>query len=189
MPNKDLTPAEKRAKTLEVKKKKMLEQMGVEPRKKTKAKRKRKPMTEEQKEAARERLAKARAKRAPAKSSNVHPRVQELEDEHPLSLVATKAILAEYKDKLSSIRGQKDSKNSSERMEYQITENYVRNLQIWIKDGVWLDHKYGAKMQNSMSYICYAPSFDKDGNVSRTKGTYYSDIGQVWTDELKEEYK
>ena len=54
-----LTPAQKRARTRERKKQAMLEQMGVEPRKAVKPRRKRKPMTEEQRAAAVERLAKA----------------------------------------------------------------------------------------------------------------------------------
>lgn len=183
-----LTPAQKRAKTREKKQKAMLEQMGVEPRKPKKVRKKRKPMTEEQRAAAVERLAKARAARAPAKNTHVHPRVQELPDDHPLSLVKSKEILKEWKEKLSSIRGQRESKNSSERMEYQITENYVKNLQIWIKDGVWLDHKYGPKRANTMTYVCYAPSYKEDGTIDRVQGTYYPDIGQVWTQELAKEY-
>ena len=184
-----LTPAQKRAKTREKKQKAMLEQMGVEPRKEKKPRKKRKPMTEEQRAAAVERLAKARAARAPAKQSNVHPRVQELPDDHPLSLINTKAIIKEWKEKRSSIRGQKDSKDSKQRMEYQITENYVKNLNVWIKDGVWLDHKYGDKRQHTMSYICLAPSFKADGTVDRVHGTYYSDIGEVWTKDLEKEYE
>ena len=68
-----LTPAQKRAKTREAKKLKTLEQMGIEPRKKTKVKRTRKPMTPEQKAAAVERLALARAKRNAGKEPNGHP--------------------------------------------------------------------------------------------------------------------
>lgn len=184
-----LTPAQKRAKTLEKKQKATLAQMGVEPRKEKKPRKKRKPMTEEQRAAAVERLSKARAARAPAKNTHVHPRVQELPDEHALSLVNTKEVLKEWKSKLSSIRGQKDSKNSSERMEYQVTENYVRNLQIWIKDGVWLDNKYGPKRAGTMTYICYAPSYKEDGTIDRVQGTYYPDIGQVWTQEVAKEYE
>lgn len=183
-----LTPAQKRAKTLEEKKQRALEQMGVEPRKKVKARRKRKPMSEEQRAAAVERLAKARAARAPAKQSNVHPRVLELPEDHPLSYDNTKAILKEWKDKLSSIRSQRESKDTKQRMEYQIAQNYVKNLGVWIKDGVWLDNKYGDKRQHTMSYVCFAPSFKEDGTVDRVQGTYYPDIGQVWTEELKKEY-
>lgn len=179
-----LTPAQKRAKTMEAKKKSMLEQMGVEERKPTKVKRKRKPMTPEQKIAAAERLALARAKRNIGKEPNAHPRVLAFDPDHPLSYVNSKAILKEWREKLKSIRHQKDAKDSKQRQEYQIAEAYVKNLGIWIRDGVWCDHKYGAARQNTMEYVCIAPAKDKDGNVKRDVGTYYPDIRAVWTKEM-----
>ena len=103
-----LTPAQKRARTREKKQKKMLEQMGVEPRKAVKPRRKRKPMTEEQRAAAIERLAKARAARAPAKNTNVQPRVQELPDYHHLRLVNSQEILKDVTDTLHSTQQPND---------------------------------------------------------------------------------
>ena len=47
---------------------------------------KRKPMTEEQRQAAAERLAKAREAKGPAQYKNIHPDVVALPDEHYLSL-------------------------------------------------------------------------------------------------------
>ena len=152
-----LTPAQKRAAKKEAKQKAIREELGIEPPKK---KRTRKPMTEEQRAAAAERLKKARAARAPSKTPAAHPRVLELDDDHPLSLVNSKATLKEWKEKLSSIRAQKDSKDTKLRAEYQLTENYVKNLGVWIRDGVWLDHKYGIKHDQVMEYIVYAPAYD-----------------------------
>jgi predicted Ser/Thr protein kinase len=57
------------------------------------------------------------------------------------------------KDKLKSIKHQKDAKESSLRMEYQTTENYVKNLKIYIKDSVWCDHRYGERMENKMEWL------------------------------------
>ena len=180
-----LTPAQKRAAKKEAKQKAIREELGIEPPKK---KRTRKPMTEEQRAAAAERLKKARAARAPSKTPAAHPRVLELDDDHPLSLVNSKATLKEWKEKLSSIRAQKDSKDTKLRAEYQLTENYVKNLGVWIRDGVWLDHKYGIKHDQVMEYIVYAPAYDKDGVIKRDVGYYYPDIGCVWTKELAKEY-
>ena len=56
----------------------------VEPKKK-KVRKKRKPMTEEQRQAATERLAKARAAKAPAKNDSISPVVLARGDDHPLS--------------------------------------------------------------------------------------------------------
>lgn len=181
-----LTPAQKRAKTMEAKKKSMLEQMGVEERKPIKVKRKRKPMTPEQKAAAVERLAKARAKKNAGKEPKAHPRVLELDADHPLSYYNVKEQLKHWRDKVKSIRHQRESKDSKQRLEFQIAENYVKNLGIWLRDGVWCDDRYGAARESKMEYVCYALAYDKDGNPKRDVGTFYPDIGCTWTREMAE---
>lgn len=183
-----LTPAQKRAKTMEAKKKSMLEQMGVDTTPK-KVKRKRKPMTPEQREAAVERLALARAKRSAGKEPKAHPRVLELDPEHPLSYYNVKEQLKVWRDKVKSIRHQKDSKDSKQRQEFQIAETYVKNLGIWIRDGVWCDNKYGAARESDMEWVCYALAYDKNGNVKRDVGVFYPDIGMTWTKELAKEQR
>lgn len=184
-----LTPAQKRAKTKAAKQKAMLEQMGVEPRQKTKVKRKRKPMSPEQKAAAVERLALARAKRNAGKEPNGHPRVLAFDEDHPLSFKNSKETLKEWREKLKSIKHQKDAKDTKLRAEYQECENYVKNLNVWIRDGVWLDHKYGRKHDQVMEYVCVAMAYDKDGMPKRDVGTYYPDIREVWTKEMQEEQR
>ena len=140
----------------ETKMKRIREELGITPPKKVR--KKRKPMSEEQKAAAVERLAKARAAKGPAKNTTVHPNVLKLDDDHPLSYAKVKEWLKYNRDFLSSIKPQRESKDSKERMEYQITENYVRNINIYIKDGVWCDHRYGKLMENKMEYIVIAPA-------------------------------
>lgn len=183
-----LTPAQKRAKTKAEKQKKMLEEMGVAPRKTVKKKRKRKPMTPEQKAAAVDRLAAARAKKNAGKEPNAHPRLLDLDPDHPLSYNSSKENLKIWRDILKGIRNQKDSKDSGQRMEFQIAEAYVKNLGIWIRDGVYLDNRYGEKREGVMEYACITPARHKDGSIKRTQGVYYSDLGQVWTQQLAKEY-
>ena len=183
-----LTPAQKRARKKEEKKNAMLEEMGVAPREKTKVKRTRKPMSPEQKAAAVERLAAARAKKNEGKAPNCHPDVAALDDSHPLNYAKSKQILKDWRDKLRSMRHQKDSKESAARAEYQIAQAYVKNLSTYIKDGVYLDHKYGADREGIMNTICLVPAKNPDGTIKRTIGTYYSDIDEVWTHELAKEY-
>lgn len=48
-----------------------------------KVRKKRKPMTPEQRAAAAERLALARAAKAPAKNVSIHESIRNLEDDHP----------------------------------------------------------------------------------------------------------
>ena len=127
-------------------------ELGIEAPKEYKPRKKRKPLTEEQKAKARENLAKARAAKGPAKNSSVHPDVLALPDDHPLSAEKVKGWLKYNQDKLKSIKAQKDAKESSLRMEYQITENYVKNLKVYLKDNVWCDHRYGERMESKMEW-------------------------------------
>lgn len=115
-------------------------------------------MTEEQRAAAIERLAKARAARGITGTKNVHPDVIKLPDDHPLSYAKVKEWLKYNQDLLKSIKHQKVSKESKERMQYQVVENYVKNLKVYIKDNVWLDHRYGKLMENTMDYVVVAPA-------------------------------
>ena len=61
---------------------------------------KRKPMTEEQKKAACERLAKARAAKPPAKKSSIHPTVLAKGDEHFLSAKNVQSWIKSQKEQL-----------------------------------------------------------------------------------------
>ena len=136
-------------------------ELGIEQPKEYKEKKKRKPMTAAQKAKARENLAKARAARGPAKSSSVHPQVAALPDDHPLSEVKVKSWLKYQTDLLKSIKHQRDSKESSQRLQYQVTENYVKNLRVYLKDNVWLDHRYGERGENKMEYIVTASAGER----------------------------
>ena len=140
----------------EKKKAAIRKELGIETPKEYKPRKKRKPLSEEQKAKARENLAKARAARVPAKNSSVHPNVLALPDDHPLSAVRVKEWLKYNQDYLKSIKMQADSKDWKERREYRIVENYVKNLRIYLKDSVWCDHKYGQKMENTMEYLTIA---------------------------------
>ena len=115
-------------------------------------------MTEEQRDAAVERLAKARAARGITGTKNVHPDVIALPEDHPLAYKKVKEWLDYNKDYLKSIKSQRDSADRSQRLEYQVTENYVKNLRIYIKDNVWCDHRYGKKMENKMEWVVTTPA-------------------------------
>ena len=135
---------------------KIRKDLGITPPKK--ARKKRKPMSEEQRAAAVERLAKARAARGVTGTKNVHPDVLSLPEDHPLAYKKVKEWLDYNKEYLKSIKAQKDSKERDERREFQVVENYIKNLRIYIKDNVWCDHKYGKKMENKMEWVTVVPS-------------------------------
>ena len=143
----------------EEKMQKIRDELGIVPPKK--ARKKRKPMTEEQRAAAIERLAKARAARGITGTKNVHPDVLALPDDNPLSYKNVKEWLKYNQDYLKSIKSQRDSKDSKQRMEYQVVENYVKNIKTYIRDSVWNDHRYGKKMENKMEWVVIAPAGEK----------------------------
>lgn len=181
MARKKLTPEQIAARTAKAKatreanKKKAMEAVGYKAPKKIR--RKRKPMSEEQKAAARERLAKARAARGVTGNANVHPDVVALPESHPLNADNVKAWLKKNKSELASIKGFKDSKESKERMHYQNLDTYVTNLATYLRTGVWLDNRWGENGEHSMGIKVTTKAYDADGNVKRTKGFWYDDIG------------
>ena len=135
------------------------EELGI--KKPKKLRKKRKPMTEEQRAAAVERLAKARAARGITGTKNVHPDVLALPEDHPLSYKKVKEWLDYNQDYLKSIKSQRDSNDRDQRREYQIAETYVKNLKTYIRDSVWNDHRYGKKMENKMEWVVIAPAGEK----------------------------
>ena len=70
---------------------KIRDELGITPPKKLR--KKRKPMTEEQRAAAIERLSKARAARGITGTKNVHPDVLALPEDHPLAYAKVKPVV------------------------------------------------------------------------------------------------
>ena len=161
------------------------EMLGIESGKPIKPKRKRKPLTEEQKEVLRERMAKAREARGPAKNLSLHESIRDLPDDHPLNPAKVKVWLKEQKQLLSSFGKQagKD-KDPAIRKQYWDTETYVFNLNKYLQDGLWLDHRYGSSRQNTIKMNSVAMAYEKDGTPKRTVGVYYPDIGEIYTKEM-----
>jgi hypothetical protein len=157
------------------------EQMGstVKP---VKQKRKRKPMSEEQKAAAAERLAKAREARMEKQGGpkNVHPDVLAKPDEDALSLKNVREWIKTQKDLASTLR--RDVKMGVKGAEAKLAscEGYIRNLNSYIANGTYVDMFYGEYAQNRIKSVCLVPAYDKDGNIKRTYGTFYPDLGGVY---------
>jgi len=182
---KKLTAAEKAKKTREAKKKRALEELGFERKK---VKRTRKPMTAEQKKAATERLAKARAARGADGSKSVHKDIRDLPEDHFLHWKKVKQWLKSNQDELKSMRSYKTSKVSKERAEYQDLETYIQNMKKYLSGGVWLDFRYGEQREGRVQKVCHAMAYHPDGTPKRSYNTWYPDIAQVWTRELEAEF-
>lgn len=162
-----------------------LEKLGLD-RKPAKKIRKKRVLTEEQKKAAAERLAAARANRGPSQNKLIAENVRNLPDDNPLSLVNVRSWIKENKELLKSIRDFKDSKDAKSRAQYHKIETYVSNLEAYLRAGVYLDFFYGAQMQNKISHRVYVMAYNKDGTPKRTVGWYYPDVG-LYTKEMAED--
>ncbi len=165
--------------TRDAKKNAALKELGIDV-KRTKIRKKRKPMTEEQHAEAIARLAKAREAKGPVKHTQFHPDVVALPDEHELSLKNVRQWLKTQKELLISMKLYKDSKDAVERNKYNICYTYVSNLNTYLTKGVYVDHKIGEHGTGSIKYSCIHMSFKADGTPKRTHGVYYPDMGMVY---------
>ena len=190
MARKILTAEQQAAKVAKMKatkaanKAKALESLGLKT-KRTKIKKKR-VMTEEQKAAASERLAKARAKKGPSQNKLIDESVRNLPDDNPLSLVNVRSWIKENRELMSAIRHQKDSKDSKERAQYHKVETYVSNLESYLRTGVYLDFFYGAQMQSKISMRVVVMAYEPDGTPKRSINWWYPDVG-LYTQEMANE--
>lgn len=149
-------------------------------------KRKRKPMTEEQRAAAVERLAKAREARGHDGSASVHPSLLEMDEDSAIHWRKVREWVKEINVELRAKKHQRLSKDSKERQEYQTLEAYLGNLRRYLDNGEWVDMYYGRHREHKMNTICIAMAYHPDGSPKRNVGTFYSDIGDVYTQEMKD---
>lgn len=190
MARKPMTEAQKKARvakakaTRERKKQEALATLGLSTERK-KVRRTRK-MTEEQKQAARDRLAKARANRGPSRNKMIAENVRLLPDDNPLSLQNVKSWIKENKDLLSAIKSFRESKDWKDRDRYNQVATYVANLEAYLRDGVYRDNRWGSEMQGKIRSKVVCMAYHKDGTPKRTVGFVYPDVG-LYTQEMAEE--
>ena len=106
-------------------------------------KKKRKPMTPEQKAAAAERLAKARAAKAPAKNESIHPSVLSLDEDNTFSVKNVKSWIKTQKDLLSSLRAEVRRDVKGAKAKLADAEGYIRHMRHYLKHGDWCNDFYG----------------------------------------------
>ena len=108
-----------------------------------KPKRKRKPMTPEQKVAAAERLAKARAAKGPSKNTSIHHSLVGLPEEHMLHPDKVKKWIKTQKELASIARSNIRRKIKGAEAELANHEGYVRMCNTYLRNGDWCDNCYG----------------------------------------------
>ena len=160
----------------------------VEPKKKIR--KRRKPMTEEQKQAAAARLEKAREARA-AKNpdygqSGIHASLRDLPDDHPAHPKKVKLWIKTQKELAASERKSAKQGVKGAYSKQCIHEAYVRNLVKYLRDGDYVDMFYGEYMEHNIKRKCVAMAYESDGTPKRDVGVWYSDIG-TYTQEMYNE--
>ena len=123
-----------------------------------KVRKKRKPMTEEQRVAAAERLETARAARAPAKNESICQSVIDKGDDHPLSAKKIREWIKTQKSLSSAYKAEvrKDVKGSHSK--YANCVAYVRNMQHYLKHGDWVDDYYGEYAEKRVQWKTISPA-------------------------------
>ena len=162
----------------------------VEPKKK-KVRKPRKPMTEEQRAAAAERLEKAREKRA-AKNpdygmSGIHESLRNLSDDHPANPKKVKQWIKTQKELAAAERKAVKQGVKGAYARQCNHEGYIRNLVKYLRDGDYVDIFFGEYMEHKVSRRCVALAYDSNGNPKRDVGVFYPDMGCVYTQEMYNE--
>ena len=157
-----------------------------------KVRKKRKPMTEDQHQAAVKRLEKARAARAKKNPdyglTGVHPSLRNLSEDHPAHPNKVKQWIKTQKDLASAERAAVRQKVKGSIAKLASHESYVRAMQKYLRDGDWVDMFYGEHQEHKVRYRCIAPAYYSDGpkkgEVKRDIDVYYPDMGCVYTQEM-----
>lgn len=155
-----------------------------------KPRKRRKPMSEEQKKAAAERLAKAREKRLkenPPEYKSIHPSVLAREEDDPWHHKKVKEWIKTQKGLLSAEKANKRANVKGAVAKVASIEGYIRNMERYLRDGVWLDLFWGEYQQHKTRNVCLVMAYNPDGTPKRNVGTWYPDIGCEWTREMDEE--
>ena len=160
----------------------------VEPKKKVR--KRRKPMTEEQRRAASARLEKAIEARA-AKNpdygqSGIHPTLRNLADDHPAHPKKVRQWIKTQKELAASERKSVKQGVKGAYSKQCIHEAYVRNLVKYLRDGDYVDMFYGEYMEHNIKRKCVAMAYESDGTPKRDVGVWYPDIG-TYTQEMYNE--
>ena len=157
-----------------------------------KTRKKRKPMSEEQRVAAAKRLEKAREKRAEKNpdygQSGIHPILRDLPDDHPIHPKKVKQWVKTQKELASAERAGVKQGIKGAYARQCSHEGYVRNMKRYLRDGDWIDNFYGEHQEHKTGWKCVAMAYDKDGNPKRSVDVWYPDIG-VYSQEMFNEDK
>ena len=159
-----------------------------------KTRKRRKPMSAEQKAKATERLAVAREKRQkanPPTYANVHKSVNDMPDDYPLSRKNVMDWIKTNKEELKELKAAVRRKEKGSEAKLSSVSGYVRNMEKYLRDGDWPDMFYGRNQENKVRNRCVALAYHwygpNKGMPKRDVGTFYPDLALVWEQEMYEQ--
>lgn len=170
--------------TKAAKKSNALALMGVVAKTSKKTSHRPRNLTADQKAAAAARLAAAREAKGPSQNAMVDSDVRNLLDDHTFSLKNVRQWIKTGKEELVSLKLYRTSKEATERAKYNDIETYVANLESYLRNGAYLDFRYGEHAQNKVKHICTNMAYYANGKPKRTAGVVYPDIG-LYTEEME----
>ena len=148
-------------------------------------------ITEEQREALRQRMVEMRKKRKPAEYKNIHPTVLAKPEIDKLSMKNVKAWIKEAKEdaaahaKNARGRGITPQIQQKEMALSESKKGYIRDMEHYLRTGDWISSFMGAKENELTQWKCIAMAYNPDGTPKRTIGVWYPDIRMIWTKDME----
>jgi|TARA_R110002051_G_scaffold18626_1_gene53397 hypothetical protein len=149
-------------------------------------------ISEEQRDALRERMIEMRKKRKPAEYKNISKNVIALPDDDTYSFKNVKDWITHNKTVISGLSAAARSRGIGEK-EKRIAENdiasrkaYIRYCEFYLKTGDWISMYSGQDEEHKVVPICSAMAYYADGTPKRSVGVFYPDISAVWTKDMSE---
>ena len=149
-------------------------------------------ISEEQREALRERMKEMRKKRKPAEYKNINERVIALPDDDTYSFKNVKEWIKHNKEMVAALGKQGRGRYVGEK-ERRIAENqaasrksYIRYCEHYLKTGDWIGMFSGRDEEHKVVPRCVTMAYYPDGTPKRSVGVFYPDIGVVWSKGMDE---
>jgi len=150
--------------------------------------RKKRTLTEEQKQAAAERLAKAREKRMaanPPQYSNYCSEVVGLPEDHPMSFKKVRQWIKNAKSRATAEKYSYKAGDNKALARSMVWTNYCNQLEHYLRSGDFIGRYYGENMEYKIKSRCAAMAYFPNGKPKREFGVWYSDVNGEWTPEME----
>ena len=149
-------------------------------------------ISEEQREALRERMKDMRKKRKPAEYKNINKKVLALPDDDIYSfknvkewIKISKELVSQFSKEARSMRNTPQDKQKAGN-KADAKKAYIRYCEHYLKTGDWIGMFSGKHEEHKVVPRCVAMAYYSDGTPKRDVGVFYPDINMVWTKGLDE---